>query len=745
MKKITFTIIAVLGISSLKAQQFKLLDAQENQLVVEHHLQTSPYNFTHINGKDHINFGKTYKVTTLQKGAPQMPTFSESVVVPSKGNVTLAVEYDSFYELSDVFVSPSKGNLKRNIDPSNIPYEFGEAYSQDAFYPGNLAVASDPFILRELRGQTVTFYPYQYNPVTKKLRIYENLRVRVVTSTTQTGINEITVKTKKGQFQGMFNDHFLNGDLQAKYTPKGEEGDLLIICSDALAESIMPLVKWKTQKGIKTTVVSTSVTGTTDAAIKSYIQDFYNANSNLLYLLLVGDHADIPAHTYGMSGSEELWSDSYYGQLSGSDYYPELFVGRLSGNEANITTMVERGLEYEKNPAAGDWMTKAAGLGSGEGAGYGDDGEADWQHLRNIRTKLLGFGYSEVHEFYDGSRGQADAAGDPNSAIIVPAVNNGIGLLNYTGHGDLNLCVTGNFTSTHVNSATNNGKYPFVVSVACNNGTFTYGTCISEAWLRAKKNGTPSGAIAACGSSILMAWAQPMQTQDELAELIAESYANNRKSTLGGLFYNAQMSMLEEYPGMDGREVMQTWVFFGDPSVEFRNKETMELTANHVNQVPQTTSSLTVSCNTENALVAVSQDGILLGKGTVSGGTATISFPMLTSDLPLTVTATKQNYNVYQKNVQVGNGPLGIDNLEIDELAIYPNPADGQLNIVFKANGDQSFITLFDLTGKAVRNISVSASGITKTTMETYGIAPGIYQVVIESGNKRSNSKIVIR
>ena len=745
MKNFIFALIAVFSVTSLTAQQFELLDAQENQLLVKHHLLETPYGFTTIAGKSCINFSKSHKITTLEKNAPQVPVFSESVILPNKGNAILIVEYDSFYELSDVIVSPSKGNLKRNTDPAAVPYEFGAAYMQDAFYPGNLAVASDPFILRELRGQTISFYPYQYNPVTKKLRIYENLRARVVTSAGQAGINEILVKSKQNKLQGMFSKHFLNGDFQAKYTPKGEEGDMLIICTDALYDAILPLAHWKNQEGIKTTVVKTSETGTEDTDIKGYIQDAYNDNANLLYVLLVGDHTEIPAHSYGESGNEELWSDSYYGQLSGSDYYPEVFVGRFSGNEANITTMVERGLEYEKNPAAGDWMTRAAGLGSGEGTGYGDDGEADWQHLRNIRTKLLGFGYTDVYEFYDGTRGQEDASGDPGSSIILPVVNSGIGLLNYTGHGDLNLCVTGNFTSTHVNAATNNGKYPMVVSVACNNGTFTYGTCISEAWTRARKNGTPSGAIAACGSSILMAWAQPMQTQDELAELISESYPDNRKSTLGGLFYNAQMSMLEEYPGMDGNEVMQTWVFFGDPSVKFRNKETMDLAASHVSHVPQATSSLSVSCNVEDAVVSVSQNNKFLGKGTISGGTVAISFPELTSDEPLTVTATKQNYHIYQGNIQVANGALGIDDLEINALSVYPNPADDQLHIAFKASAENSDITLFDLTGKVIRKIQVNASGATNTILETEGIAPGIYQIVIESGKQRSNSRIVIR
>jgi gingipain R len=171
-----------------------------------------------------------------------------------------------------------------------------------------------------------------------------------------------------------------------RYTPREEVGEMLIISGNSFTDEMEQFVQWKTEKGIKTTMVTKTEAGPTDTDIKNYISNFYSSHPDLVFVLLVGDHDQIPSHTYGPSGEEELWSDSYYGQMT-ADYYPELFVGRFSGTSSDITIMVERTLEYEKNPAAGDWMTKAIGVASNEGAGYGDDGEADWQHARNIRTK----------------------------------------------------------------------------------------------------------------------------------------------------------------------------------------------------------------------------------------------------------------------------------------------------------------------------------------------------------------------
>ena len=85
--------------------------------------------------------------------------------------------------------------------------------------------------------------------------------------------------------------------------------------------------------------------------------------------------------------SEIKWSDSKYGLVSNSnDWYPDIYVGRFSpSNITDLNIMIQRNLEYEANPIISDYYKFAIGLGSNEGAGYGDDGEADWQHLRNIR------------------------------------------------------------------------------------------------------------------------------------------------------------------------------------------------------------------------------------------------------------------------------------------------------------------------------------------------------------------------
>ena len=747
MKK-TLTLAAAGLFASLSfGQQFSLLPSPENVITMNHELIPRSPAFTTINGTSYQDFTKSHRITHMQAGAPSLPFFSESVIVPNQGQITLDIDHDGYIEYQNVEVAPSKGNLKRNVNPSDVDYTFGAEYSTDAFFPGELAFMGTPYNLRNTRGATVSVSPYQYNPVTKTLRVYQNVKAHVLINDNETGINELFSEYRQNDvFNSVYNEHFLNSnEVFGRYTPVEEEGEMLIIAKDVFLDEMEPFVDWKNQSGIKTTIVGTSVAGSSDTQIKSYIENFYNSNPDLVYILLVGDHSDVPSHTYGSSGWEQLWSDSYYGQLTGgaNDYYPELFVGRFSGNPTQITTMVNRTLEYEKTPATGDWMTRAIGLASDEGQGIGDDGEPDWQHARNIRNTLLGYGYTTVHEFYDGSHGGDDAAGNPSASDITPAMNEGVGLFNYTGHGDQNTCITGNYGSTHINSATNNGAYPFVISVACNNGSFTSGTCISETWMRATNQGTPTGSIAACGSSILMAWAQPMQVQDEMSELIAETYANNRKTTLGGLFYNSEISMLEDYNSdASSVEVMQTWVMFGDPSTIFRNKATMNMSVSHVGNVPLGTSSVNVTCDTDGAKISISQDGVFLGSAIASGGSANVTFTGLTSNQPLIVTGTKQNYAPYQGGITVADGPAGIEENELEGINVFPNPASSELNIAWSSS-TPDMISMRDLSGKVVyTNNAVAGSKLTITTSE---FASGMYLLQVTANDKTKVTKVTIK
>lgn len=744
MNKIYFLYILLISFGTYSQKNFKVLAENSSKIVIEiSDIKETNFIFKNIANESYIDFSKTREIVRLEKSNPQLPLESKTIVLPFKGNPSYTILAQEEETISNVNVLPSKGNLKRNVNPEDFAFEFGQIYTEDKFFPENSVALKSPFNLRTLRGQVIQFSPYQFNPVTKTLKHIKRIVIEISFNTEQNGENELNFSQINATDAQQFQKHFLNKPVVSKYTQIEEEGDLLLIAPASYQDSLKSLVAWKKQKGINTKIITVAESNVTSVDVKNLIQTEYQNNPNIRYILLIGDHQQIPAYSYGLSqDNEDLSSDSYYGQLTGNDFYPEVFVGRLSGTSSDIATMIKKTLEYETNPLAGDWMTKALGLGSGQGAGYGDDDQADWQHLRAIRTQLLDFGYTNVAEFYEGSRGQGDGTGNPTSSIILPVVNAGIGLFNYTGHGDLNTCITGNFGSTQINQGTNNGMYPFVISVACNNGTFTYGNCISETWLKATENNSPAGAIAACGSSILMAWAPPMQTQDGMTDLIVQSDLTNIKQTLGGLFYNGQMSMLEKYPD-EGIEVMQTWVFFGDPSVDFRNKVTQNLAVNFDTcYLKLDAQDFTFTSSKNDVLVSLTQNDSLIAKSRIQNNSLTFSLSGIDLSTPITVVCSKPNFKP-----QIGKITFKDDctvTPTLSELKIYPSPASDKLILDLGEMSTNLSYKIYDLTGKVVLNYNNSQLNASSKEININNLTNGLYTIVLNTNQLDRTLKFVV-
>ena len=154
-------------------------------------------------------------------GAPDLPKLTISLVIPDNAGMEAVVVSSSYQDFPGMDIAPSKGVITRDIDPASVPYRYGEEYGRDAFFPGMITGMRDPYILRDLRGQTLIVYPFQYNPLTKVLRVYHDLTIEV-RKISDKGLNPMIRKNKELRFNREFNAiysrHFLNyGSLT--YTP----------------------------------------------------------------------------------------------------------------------------------------------------------------------------------------------------------------------------------------------------------------------------------------------------------------------------------------------------------------------------------------------------------------------------------------------------------------------------------------------------------------------------------------------
>ncbi len=538
--------------------EIQLVQSTENEIVLN--FTQTAYGLKQVtteNGEAYIV--KLPKGSQIQKkGAPDLAKLSESLIIPDAKKMSLEIVSSDYVDIENVDVAPSKGVLSRDKDPKNIPFEYGEEYQKDEFFPSEIAYLRDPYIIRDFRGQTVVAQPYQYNPVKKVLRVYTNIVVRVV-ATEDGGENVLTrkkaLKSINSRFGSIYSNHFLNYKTK-KYTPLQENGGkLLIITYDSFADEMQPFVEWKKSIGFDVEMVNYSTIGSS-SALKSYVQNYYD-NNGLTYLLLVGDHGQVPS-----SRTSAGDSDNNYGYTVGNDHYIDLFVGRFSAeNAAQVTTQVNRTIYYERDmPSNAAHIKAGIGIASNEGTGGGgDDGQSDEQHMNHIENDLEGYGYSITRCYQNGG----------TASQLSNLVNSGTGIINYVGHGGNTSWAAPRFTNSNVNALTNTDKYPFVISVACVVGNFTGRTCFSEAWLRATDNsGNPTGAVVFCGSTINQSWASPMCAQDEMNDLLVA----NTFTSYGAVFMNGVFQMIDEY-GNDGNNMADTWTCFGDPSLQTRTPE----------------------------------------------------------------------------------------------------------------------------------------------------------------------------
>ncbi len=671
-----------------------------------------------------INLGNS--VRNLEKGAPDLPYVSTSVIIPDLSKMKVEVVSAEYKEFKNVLIAPSKGNIYRDVDPATVPYEFGDVYQVNSEYPGKLSQLNKPYIVRDYRGQAIWLFPVQYNPVTKTLTVFYDIEIKV----SESGVAEINPFNRKksldkidSRFYEIYKSHFLNFQTASRYDPVDEHGNMLIISYGNFIKNMSPFVTWKTQTGTHVEIVDVATIGGS-AAIKQYVTDYYN-DHGLTFLMLIGDAAQVPT---GNAGGND--SDNEYTYVEGNDHYPDLFCGRFSAeSEEHVITQVKRMIDYEKNPQMTDttWYTQTLGIASNQGTG--DDNEYDWEHVRNIQqNKLLPYTYVYDYEMYDGSHGQHDAEGNPTSTMVGDAIDDGVTIVNYTGHGGNTSWSTSGFSNSDVNNLTNAGKLPFIFSVACVNGNFVNNTCFAEAWMRAEDSfGNPTGAISTIMSTINQSWNPPMCGQDAMNDILIETYSDNIKRTFGGITMNGCMEMNDTY-GSQGNEMTDTWTIFGDPSLMIRTAVPQELTATHPDKLFVGDTMMTISCPVGGAIATLSMNGEILGTATISGGTTTIFFdPPLANIGNADFVVIAYNHIPYMTTI-----PIVSDQPNIEYVNDFINDSLGNNNQ--QADYTEDIFLTIDLTNSGakdavdvVANISTTNPYVTLTdTTEEYGtLAPG--------------------
>ena len=189
---IQFFLLLSLNYFANDSYNIKLISQDNNSVIVEY--QLSKYSLTDskiINSIQHKKLVVEGGRPTLNLGEPELLKFTSNIQLPETGFSNFTIIDSKYSVIDSVNIIPSKGNLYRNIDPSLIPFKKGPLYELDQEYPSSIFSLSQPYIQRDLRGQTLNFIPFQYNPVQKTLKVYNKIIVKIEFNVSEKGNNEL--------------------------------------------------------------------------------------------------------------------------------------------------------------------------------------------------------------------------------------------------------------------------------------------------------------------------------------------------------------------------------------------------------------------------------------------------------------------------------------------------------------------------------------------------------------------------
>ncbi|MHC4742024.1 MAG: C25 family cysteine peptidase [Planctomycetota bacterium] len=715
-------------------------------------------------------------------GKPRLPVIKEFIEVPRFVDVTVEIFCSDYNDYICYNVYPAQEALP-DIDTHEAPQFVIDqtTYSTDEFYPSSIAEMEQPVILRGHRIIPLILAPIQFNPVTRELRCYSSIEVRIEYAYPEQ-IDGVPMRLESDAFEDLCENVILNykspgaflertGVTAKSADPNGAE--YLIITDANFVEATDSLAEWKRRKGYKTKVVTTSTTGTTAAQIRQYVQDAYDDwNPAPTYLLLVGDSEFIPTnydtnHPSPKHGDFQTATDLYYVTVDGNDYFPDMFIGRISvDSNDQAQTVIDKILDYETSPPSDPCFYNEVSV-----CAYFEDKEDDTSDgfedrryvltSEEIRDYLLTESYTveriycaeatvDPNHYNDGLYANGEPlpadllrptfAWDGDSGDITGAINAGRFIINHRDHGG--SCNFFNhdapswanprgqtegwgdprYTTTDIASLTNGDERPIVFSINCNTGWFdgeidqNNDPCLiqsfeslCEEFLRHPDG----GAVAAIGATRISYSGYNDDLAKGFYDAIWPGFIDPNQQAmyeLGQVLTYGKIYMFLQMWGGYNQTQFELFHLFGDPEMTIRKEQPQNLTVRHSSEiktgVPQ---SINVNVRSggravNHARIGLYKPGDIQEAGyTDVAGNATIGVTASTTGF-LYITVTEVNSVPYSRIIRAINTPA--------KITLAPN--SGPVGRLFTITGTEFHIwerVNLDFGSRGLGSTTASAAG----------------------------------
>ena len=542
LRQIILAIILLTGLSLAAQTEYKFNDKPNGFSLGNRNSATTTifHNVGAVNLESSSREGLEGQFITLSgihiantAGAPNLPSGSTFVAIPNGSRPVIRVANVKTKTLYDVDLIPAP---QPQLDDDNSPAVYQKdmtIYSRNAYYPALPYQMSEPMTIRGLQMVEVGVMPFQYNPVTKELVVYETLELELTTDGGDGTFGDIRYRTP--EWDQILSDMILNRealpkvDYGAKYRKHYENRETgceyMIITPDneafvQLADSVK---KFRTDQGIPTEIFTVSQCGGNDSqAIRNFIRNAYN-NWDMppAAVLILGDHDTDPEKgvvSYSMdnhpggNGYNPYISDHAYAVM-GNSHMPEIIMGRITGrNYEELYHMIKKDLDYERTPPTnpnyydqpitamgfqlerwfqlcsevvnGFWENELGKHPVRINAIYQGTPGSQWSTYENTNTVLNYFGPNGC-DYIPGTMSHlTDWSGNGNK--VNDAINNGAFILQHRDHGAEELWGEPGYSIGYIKRLVN-PDLTYVMSCNCLTGRFNYNTadgCFTEVFHR---------------------------------------------------------------------------------------------------------------------------------------------------------------------------------------------------------------------------------------------------------------------
>lgn len=356
-----------------------------------------------------------------------------------------------------------------------------------------------------------------------------------------------------------------------RQTSDGADYIAIVADEEGFVEAMQPLLTHRRQQGLRVTAVSLAQVydefgygRRTPSAIRNFLN--YAAGHweppAPRFVLLVGDASyDIYDHTRGKNKNllssylvrtahdGYVTSDNWFVQFEESEEVQAMAIGRFPAQTpGQLQAMVAKTIAYETGSGdEADWYYNALLVA---------DDESGFDLAADAIAEILGAGNYQTYKLYV-------AQNEDIRHEIIGAINRGVGLINYVGHG--RETVWGDeavFGSGDVGMLTNQSRLPILTTFTCPNGAFSnpHVDSLAETLLWVEDGGIVA-AIAPSGRA---------QTAHQLlfADYFYQFLLSDELETVGEVLLEARVAAGEQEPAL--KDTLHVFNLLGDPALSIQ-------------------------------------------------------------------------------------------------------------------------------------------------------------------------------